>query len=49
MMPDMKLIRQHLMIEGQIEKQCLTHILETVTKIYSKYLTLMLRLSTIRV
>jgi len=29
--PDMNLIRKHLMIEGQIEKECLTRILQEVT------------------
>ena len=35
-MPKMELIRKHLMIEGQIEKQCLIRILEEVTDIYRK-------------
>ena len=36
--PKMDLIRKHLMIEGQIEKQCLVRILDTVKAIYRKYL-----------
>lgn len=35
-MPDMNLIRKHLMIEGQIEKECLVKILNEVTDIYRK-------------
>lgn len=33
-MPKMDLIRKHLMIEGQIEKDCLVRILTEVTDIY---------------
>ena len=33
----MNLIRKHLMIEGQIEKECLVRILEEVTDIYRKW------------
>lgn len=36
--PKMELIRKHLMIEGQIEKQCLIRILEEVTDIYRKWI-----------
>ena len=41
----MNLIRKHLMIEGQIEKECLVRILQEVTAIYRKYLCPMLPLS----
>ena len=34
--PKLDLIRKHLMIEGQIEKDCLVRILNEVTDIYRK-------------
>ena len=34
----MDLIRKHLMIEGQIEKECLVRILNEVTDVYRKLL-----------
>ena len=36
----MDLIRKHLMIEGQIDKDCLTRILRDVSRIYRKSLSL---------
>ena len=35
--PKLDLIRKHLMIEGQIEKDCLVRILNEVTDIYRKF------------
>mgnify|MGYP001626730924 CR=1 FL=1 len=35
--PKMDLIRMHLMLEGQIKKDCLVRILDEVTDIYSKW------------
>ena len=32
----MNLVRKHLMIEGQMDKECLVRILREVTDIYSK-------------
>lgn len=34
MVPDMNLIRKHLMIEGHIQKECLVRILHEVTDVY---------------
>ena len=34
--PKLDLVRKHLMIEGQIEKDCLVRILNEVTDIYRK-------------
>ncbi len=42
-MPDMKLIRQHFILEGLIQKECLIRILDEVTQIYSKLLPLLQR------
>ena len=32
----MKLIRQHLQLEGQIEKECLVELILQVTAVFSK-------------
>lgn len=37
MVPDMSLIRKHLMIEGHIGKECLVRILQEVTDVYRKF------------
>ena len=39
-MPKLDLIRKHLMIEGQIEKECLVRIVNEVTDIYRKFFAL---------
>lgn len=36
----MKLIRQHLILEGQVEKELLIQLLTEVTRIFSKCLSL---------
>ena len=38
--PKLDLVRKHLMIEGQIEKECLVRILNEVTDIYRKFFAL---------
>ena len=35
-LPDMTLIRQHLMLEGHLEKQCLVDIVQKTTAVFSK-------------
>lgn len=36
LMPSQDLIRKHLMLEGQVSKECLVKILDEATEIYSK-------------
>ena len=37
-LPDMTLIRQHLMLEGVMDKSCLIDILHKITGVFSKFL-----------
>ena len=37
-LPDMTLIRQHLMLEGLMDKSCLVDIVHKVTAVFSKFL-----------
>ena len=34
--PDMKIVRQHLSLEGHIDKECLVELITQVTAVYSK-------------